>query len=74
MKEQLTVRVVDIHAFDDGILGHGLTHRVTLLSRRADGTIHSTLELTTADPHLHEQWTKGADYTLTIEPVRRNEL
>ena len=48
MKLQMTVRVVDIHAYDDGVLGHGLTHRVTLLSCRADGTIQSTLEMTTA--------------------------
>ena len=70
MKLQMTVRVVAIHAYDDGVLGHGLTHRVTLLSRRADGTIQSTLEMTTADPRLHEMWTTGADYTVTFEPVR----
>jgi hypothetical protein len=70
MKLQMTVRVVDIHAYDDGVLGHGLTHRVTLLSRRADGTIQNTLEMTTADPRVHEMWTKGADYTVTFEPVR----
>src|SRR5947199_4796407 len=70
MKLQMTVRVVEIHAYVDGVLGHGLTHRVTLLSRRADGTIQSTLEMTTADPRLHEMWAKGADYTVTFEPLR----
>ena len=41
-----------------------------MLSRRADGTIQNTLEMTTADPRVHEMWTKGAEYTVTFEPVR----
>jgi hypothetical protein len=69
MKLQMTIRVVDIHAYDDGVLGHGLTHRVTLHSRKDDGTIRSTLELTTADPGVHDLWMKGGDYTVTFEPV-----
>jgi hypothetical protein len=70
MKRQMTIRVVAIQAFDDGVLGHGLTHRVTLLSRGDDGRVQGTLELTTADPRVHELWIAGSDYTLTVEPVR----
>jgi hypothetical protein len=47
---RLTVRVNDIRAYDDGTVGHGMTHKVTLLSLSADGTVQGTLEMTLAMP------------------------
>jgi hypothetical protein len=70
MKREMVVRVVEIRAYDDGVLGHGLTHRVTLLSREDDGTIHTRMEVTTADPGVHDVWREGGEYRVTFEPVR----
>lgn len=71
MPLQMTVRVVAIYAYDDGILGHGLTHRVTLLSAQPDGTVQGMLEMNVADPQIHEALAPGHEYVLTLAPVRR---
>ena len=67
---RMTVRVKDIRAYDDGTVGHGITHKVTLLSLSADGTVQGTLELTLALPQLHEALIQGQDYVLTLQPAR----
>ena len=67
---RMTVRVTDIRAYDDGTVGHGMTHKVTLLSLSADGTVQGTLEMTLAMPQLHETLIPGQDYVLTLQPAR----
>ena len=66
---QMTVRVKEIRAYDDGTVGHGVTHKVTLLNLSADGTVQGTLELTLALPQLHEALIPGHDYVLTLQPA-----
>jgi hypothetical protein len=67
---RLTVRVNDIRAYDDGTVGHGMTHKVTLLSLSADGTVQGTLEMTLAMPQLHEALLPEHDYVLTLQPAK----
>ena len=67
---RMTVRVTDIRAYDDGTVGHGMTHKVTLLSLSADGTVQGTLEMALAMPQLHETLMPGHDYVLTLQPAR----
>jgi hypothetical protein len=66
---RMTVRVKEIRAYDDGTVGHGVTHKVTLLNLSADGTVQGTLELTLALPQLHEALIPGHDYVLTFQPA-----
>ena len=63
---RMTVRVTDIRAYDDGTVGHDVTHKVTLLSLSADGTVQGTLEMALAMPQLHETLIPGQDYVLTL--------
>ena len=65
---QMTVRVKEIRAYDDGTVGHGVTHKVTFLNLSTDGT-QGTLEMTLAIPQLHEALTPGHDYVLTLQPA-----
>jgi len=66
----MTVRVKDIRAYDDGTVGHGVTHTVTFLSLSADGTVQGTLEMALAMPQLHEVLIPGHDYDLTLQPAK----
>src|SRR5437763_17058341 len=66
---RMTVRVKDIRAYDDGTVGHGVTHKVMLLSLSADGTVQGTLEMTLAMQQLHEVLILGHDYVLTLQPA-----
>ena len=67
---RMTVRVKDIRAYDDGTVGHGVTHKVMLLSLSADGTVQGTLEMTLTMPQLHEVLIPGHDYVLTLQPAK----
>jgi hypothetical protein len=66
----MTVRVNEIRAYDDGTVGHGVTHKVTFLRLSADGTVQGTLEMTLAMPQLHEALIPGHDYVLTLQPAK----
>jgi hypothetical protein len=68
---QLTVRVKEIRAYDDGTVAHGMTHRVTLLGREANSIAQAEVEMNLAMPDLHEVLIQGHDYILTLQPVER---
>jgi hypothetical protein len=68
---QLTVRVKEIRAYDDGTVAHGIMHKVTLLGVEGNTIGQTEVEMTLAVPDLHEVLIQGQDYVLTLQPTER---